>query len=238
MPCANLPAIGIETLSAVKDSLFKEDTFLVSASSEANVIFSVAANGRDFDSLAWRIGNDPRTFTESTFSLWFDKRDTGNLNVELTLWLRPSECFPNDSVVSLKKTIHILSRENTSYAFEGTFTGYNESNPDRTFDVTVVNFGPFPPPNDSAQYWLHVHNLTEGCGNEEISIYDKIPGIGQASYRHFYLNGDAEIFNDCPKIKGYGRIDSTGTLTIDYRYLILDTAEERQDRFVGTKKPS
>lgn len=239
LPCANvnLPAISIETLSAVEDSLFKEDTFLVSATSEANVTFSVSANQRDYDSLVWRIGSDPRAFTEPTFSLWFDKRDVGELEIELIMWRRPSACFPDDSVVNLKKKIHILSREDTPYAFEGTFTGHNESDPDRKFDVTVVNFGPYPPPNDSAQYWLHVHNLTEGCGGEEISLYNQIPGMEWASYRHFYLNGDAN-FNNCPEIEGYGRIDSTGTLIIDYRYLILNTAEERQDRFVGTRKPS
>lgn len=238
LPCANLPAIGIETLSAVKDSLFKEDTFLVSASSEANVIFSMVANGRNFDSLAWRIGNDPRTFTEPTVSLRFDRQDVGEVNVELTVWRARDDCFPEDSVMNVSKRIHILSQESISYAFEGTFAGYNESDPDRIFEVTVVNFGPFPPPNDSARYWLHVYNLIEGCGNEEISIYDRIPEIEQASYQHFYVNGTANTTTNCPEIKGYGRVDSTGTLTIDYLYLILGTAEERQDRFIGIKKPS
>lgn len=154
------------------------------------------------------------------------------------MWLRPSKCFPNDSVVSLKKTIHILAQENTPYAFEGTFTGYNESEPDRMFDVTIVNFGPFPPPSDSAQYWLHVYNLTEGCGGEEVSIYQKIPGMEQASYRHFYIDESATARTNCPEIRGYGRIDITGILTVDYLYRTLDTWEERSNRFVGTRKPS
>ena len=239
VPCANavLPSINIATLSVVEDSLFEEDTFLVSRESEVNVMFSVSASDRDFDSLSWQIGSDPRTFTESTFDLWFDIYDVGVIDISLTLWRTRNQCFPEDSTVSVRKQIHLLSRKDNPYAFEGAFTGYNESDPDRVFDVTVVNFGPFPPPTDDTQYWLHVHNLTEGCGGDEILPTNRIPEIEMASYRYFYLNDIANTTNNCQEIRGYGRSDSAGNkLVIDYEYRITDTNETREDRFVGVRK--
>lgn len=233
-----LPEFNINTMSVVEDSLFAEDTFLMPEYGVTSVIFKVSGDNRDYDSLNWSIGSDPRIFRESEFKLTFDEFDIGEVIVSLKIWRSYNECHPYDTIVGVRKSINLISRRDIGYAFEGTFEGYSENEPTNIFDVTVVNFGSYPPPTDDSQYWLHVHNLPKGCGGDgEISADNRIPSIEMASYRHFYIKSDAITTNSCNEIEGYGFVDSLGSnLIIDYRYRVEGTNDWEEDRFVGVRK--
>ena len=55
-----VPTFAVGTSTQVEDSVFNEDTFLLASRSQIDIIFSVIGKGRDYDSVAWWIGNDPK----------------------------------------------------------------------------------------------------------------------------------------------------------------------------------
>ena len=235
-PQPYFPSFNIGTSTWVEDSFFVEDTFLIPSRSQADIVFSVLGRKADYDSVAWRIGNDPRRFTSDRFNLTFEAADIGKLDIELTVWPRSIGTLPPDTALVFKKTVQILSEDYQPYAFEGTFRGYNSSDPERIFDVTIVDFGPPNRPYVDSQYWLHVHNLTEGCGGENIDRNALIPSIEMASYSNFYMKSIANTPTNCQEIEGYGKVDPTrDTLTVEYEYRVAGTNEFKNDQFIGNR---
>jgi len=220
-----------ETLVRVQDSLFAGDTVLLNYAGQKDIIFKAKQN---YDSVSWKIGNDDRAFTEKSFSLRFDKADRGKLDIIFTSYdldRRTNEVIDTESS---SKTIHILEEKDIGYAFEGTFLGHSVLNPSNLFEVTIVDFGPFK--NDFEPFWLHIHNLPEGCGrNEGISAEYRLPSIREASYRGFFVYEIANSVSNCKEIVGYGKLIGQDTLEISYLFRDIGSTDRIRDKFIGVR---
>ncbi len=95
------------------------------------------------DSYSWKVGLDPREFTDSLFFLSFDP-EPGLIDVTLTVTHDTNlECFPNGKVTDTKtKSFYIkLFEELTELPAIGVFRGYDIDLPDALYTIEVTADG-------------------------------------------------------------------------------------------------
>jgi hypothetical protein len=114
------------------------------------------AADRSMSRYEWRIGNDPRVFTDTSFFLVFDEV-SGWVNFSLTTYNDKADatCYPGDTgKITVNKAYFFkrfwdLSHEGilAQYPIFGEYLGYDEKNPSDTFRVTLdldYNLGAYP----------------------------------------------------------------------------------------------
>jgi hypothetical protein len=134
-----------------------------------------------YDYMKWEIGSDPRNFeNQQEVGLNFGTEYVGQtFTVRLIAKGKANTaCFPDDDGIDTvtKKITRVCSIGSGEYsclnqpslkhlpAPFGVWRGSVSDNPTREFDVTLVDFGQYPPPGANSGYNSRLFNLTEGCG--------------------------------------------------------------------------
>lgn len=156
------------------------------------------AKSDKMDSYKWRVGSDPRTFTDSVFFLNFEDVE-GILDVELSVTNDVLEgCFDGDSgMASLVKSVYLKNIASwEDFPMKGKFRGSNVSEPDHVFTI------------EFHEYLPDLFNFPDGC-NE----FQGLPLV--MSDRSFAFN--TTYSNNCGSPSGIGYLkNGNDTLVIDY----------------------
>ena len=121
--------------------LAQKDTFYLG--STASTLFFRAKNSK-MSAYEWRVGLDPRTFTDSLFYLEFGNTSV-NLNVTLNVINEKADadCFSLDTgYVEMTKSIYLKEIPvGNSWPMPGnTYRGYNEDNPEHIWEVYIDEY--------------------------------------------------------------------------------------------------
>ena len=188
---------------------FDADTVLVSP---LGIRFSAVGK---YDSVKWKVGLDPREFTENQFSLRFE--DSGSVEIRLIVFRAPNlECIPNDDGIdTLEKQLVIVPKEESLLI--GEFEGYFLSEPDSLFTMKIETY-------INGTVWTP--EFPKGCVKDP---YHE-GAIKWVSYRRAFNDDEhAHCQGEIPYLWGEYLND---TLKIEYEY--LSTGEK--DTFIGIKK--
>ncbi len=246
-PCAALKPVSADFKFQQSfygiDSLFDVDTILMIPDRNVFGTYRVSFNANeDGASYQWKVGDDPDTFIAKSFLLNFNQ-PYGKIDVTLIVNKQPNiECFPKDNGTdTVTRSLYLLNGSTIMYAFEGTFTGYLTDNHKEIFDVTIVDLGPTPDPNDPPQYYgLKVYNLPKGCGRNDFTPREYAPEITQATYRNFYFEGKGYPSVPCGNsFSALGRVyDHNNKIAITFiDYDLVKRKFVPTDRqFIGTRK--
>lgn len=190
-PCALTPAdkYYFTMSNQLDDKYFESDTIF-----PGTVRFSAPPV---YQRVTWRIGNDPRLYTATSFNLGFPAA-VGSVQVQF-FGTRPiDKCLTrDDGVDTLAKTLTVLpfNRKNPQAAIEGKYVGAISTALQDTFRVRVfVQRDPV----DTANVKVILYNLNKGCPGLDINI------IG--GYKALVFNqtrGDAQ----CHGIYGSAALD-------------------------------
>lgn len=99
----------------------------------------------DFESVEWKIGDDPRKFTTEEVTLSFHQF-LGTIDIYLKAFKKPdTKCFTDDDgVYELTKTLTVVEQFDKAFLTKspliGRYKGYNEGSPKDTFTVRVEYF--------------------------------------------------------------------------------------------------
>jgi hypothetical protein len=191
----------------------------------------------DYDSVRWKIGNDPRKYTQKEFALSFHQV-LGAITVHLKAFKKPdTNCFADDDgVYELTKTFTVLEPFDKSSLTKspliGRYKGYNEGSPQDTFTVRIEYF-------DNEKYstslfgtknFYWISNLPKGYfwdqgsqayGNPELHHGQQM----EMGYKAFGFGSGASCNG------GYGRL-SSDTLYVDYGVEVGNCKK----RFIGIKQ--
>lgn len=205
------------------DSLVVIDTVLVNPNTFRRFATqTVTFLARDkYQSVKWKVGNDPREFTEEKFSLDFRYDALGEIPVKLSVSKIPNvRCFPNDDGLdSLSKSFVILPKLEWPFAFEGKFEGFHKDEPTKRFTIEIKDFGDTPP-HAEGWYGIRLFNLPEGCGGEVFDVENFSPSVSSLTYKRFYLKQNATFLKySCPEFEYlYGKVSSKGdSIHIKYK---------------------
>ena len=166
-----------------------------------------------YDSIKWKVGLDPREFTEKEFSLRFMEK--GSVQIRMIGFRAPNlECFPtDDGIDTIFKQLTIVPREESLIL--GEFDGYFQSEPDTPFTMKIVRL--------YNSIWTP--EFPKGC--------IKNPYFEGAfkwcTYRRFFNNdGNGHCQGSLPFVWGQYFND---TLRVDYEY-----PSGEKGTFIGIKK--
>jgi len=163
------------------------------------------ASDSGMSSYEWRVGSDPRTFTDSVFFLDFSNV-SGWVNVSLTTRNQKfdSQCFPGDSgKVTVNKGIFFKAytvEHDTAWVQHfpifGAYTGHDEQSPQDTFSIRI--------------WFDHINNraalsqFPKDCNRQTAPVH--------FTTHYIYFNS-----THCLKPDAYGELlDDNRTLVIDY----------------------
>jgi hypothetical protein len=203
------------------------------------------AAGR-FDSLIWKIGDDPRRFITPFISLQFSAADAGKtLTAKLSVKGKPDiNCIPGDKdSVTTAKTFTIVCTDSvnavalgvayTKPAFLGRWSGADINNPNEKFTVSIANFGTDPDMHDDTIFYgIRIYNLPKGCGGRIDFVQPGNSACGgtllspffyayqpnQWGYAGFTLTESPQS-GCCPGIKMSGYVFKTDSIRIEYEVL-------------------
>jgi len=168
-----------------------------------------------YDSIKWKVGLDPREFTEKEFSLRFMEK--GSVQIRMIGFRAPNlECFPSDDGVdTVLKQLTIVPKDASLVI--GEFDGYFLSEPDIPFTMKIVR--------SNNTTWTP--EFPRGCIKEPY-----FEGVFQwNTYRRFgnKISTNAHCQGSLPLVRGQYFND---TLKVDYEY--RSTGEK--GTFIGIKK--
>lgn len=201
-PCEGkvIPKAEFRILETLSDTAFEADTIF-----RDNFVGFKALT--QYDSVLWRLGNDPRNFTQQEFSLSF-YGTLGTVPITFAGYKKPiTNCFPGDNgiytairnitmVEQIEKPILTLS------PLIGNYLGSFTNNPSDTFTVRIEYF-------DSTKY------NTALTGSQNFYWFSNFPKgyIGTTSTAVAY----PELNYGRPIEMGYKCFQSGGTTGIWYR---------------------
>ncbi len=182
------------------------DTIPIAQNSSGSIRLFFRASDPNMSSYEWKIGLDPRTFTDSVFSLNFSSNVSGWINVSLTTRNQrfDSQCFPGDSgKVTVNKGIYFKPytlEHDTSwvqqYPIFGSYVGYDEHIPQDTFSIRIWF--------DHIRGRSVLNSFPKGCTYQTAPLY--------FTTHYIYFNS-----THCNKPDAYGELlDDNRTLVIDY----------------------
>jgi len=126
---------------------------------------------RDMSRYEWKIGHDPRVFTDTTFFLVFENI-SGWVNFSLTVYNDKADttCYPGDSgVITVQKSFYFKpyfaqTHEDivAQYPIFGTYLGYPEGRPQDTSRITIAYPRLLAPV---------IYNMIQGCPEINSSTY-------------------------------------------------------------------
>lgn len=180
----------------------------------------------DMTRYEWKVGTDDRTFTESSFTLYFTQPTT--LDIKLIVYKDEDPNCPDNTVRvdSLTKKLTIIDSDITYVG--GIYRGYNTDNPNKEFDIeirfdsTEGIFGSYV-----------IHNLPEGCHPED----SPMSPVTMLTFRtRFFMSySRTQYYCDIPKGWGYLKEDDNNTLVIDYNITNPDDNSLIPHQFVGKR---
>lgn len=227
-PCAQPAASRYYIRVASKN--FSGDHFITCDTTyPGNVRFSAP---RLYTSVAWRIGHDPRTFTQNPQPLDFQQA-IGTIVVRF-IGSRPvDKCRPGDKGVdTLFTTLTVVPFNLLPYhlgrhkaAIEGTFLGATDAAPQDTFRVSIhpgLNFL-----SDSGSISLIPFNLSKGCLGLEM---EAVP-----QYRSVEFNQSRNL-GPCHGVYGYAALDSLDRNQLRIVYQEQVAGQYTKRIFVGTRQ--
>lgn len=129
--------------------------------------------GAPYTAYQWRVGSDPRAFTQRRFSLYFPEAANGTYAVRLIATRPPNtRCFAqDDGVDTLTQVLTLVPRTQQRAALYGTFLGSSTDAPRDTFAVRVFSAPDYHQPNDpAAAPYNYLRNLSRGCQSPRFAI--------------------------------------------------------------------
>jgi hypothetical protein len=162
-PC---PAQGVPVLSFAileRTGTTTPDTAVVGA-------VTFLAPGAPYTAYEWKVGNDPRTFTQQRVALNFAATDTLRTYAVRLIAHRPlnQACSANDSGVdTLTRALTIAPYASRKSPLLGRFHGANLDAPADTFTVRLAAEPDhrYPPGTPNAPVVVYLTNLGKGCAS-------------------------------------------------------------------------
>ncbi len=228
---------SVSTASNLNPFFLPFDTLLIDEGT--SVVFR--AKG-DYDSVKWRVGEDPRTFIAEQFSLSFN-RQPYRVPIEMVGYRKAASfggCVTAQKVDTVRRVFTKLGYDTHSSPLIGIYLGAMEDTPTDTFRVqirdTIVD------PRVPIKYYLR--NFPKGCSIDVFGRFTNIIDIHTA-YRsfgfgrwHTYRTGDGENCSDVNTnlSNGIGRLDyDNKTLVMEYVEKNFATNITRNRRFIGKR---
>ncbi|MBY0477902.1 MAG: hypothetical protein K2Q24_09680 [Chitinophagaceae bacterium] len=187
-----------------------------------------------YESIVWKLGADPRVWTDSTFSLSFIN-ELGQLSVNFVGKKSPNTlCFPNDNgTYSTAKNLTMVEQVEKPYVtispLVGKYMGYFTDNPSDTFTVRMEYF-------DSTKYDASI------TGAKNFYWFSNMPkgfaGTTSASYVYKELqNGlSVEMGYKCFVFgTGSSIVQGKGWLANDTLFIIYGNDLVGRKKFIGKK---
>ncbi|MFN0214170.1 MAG: hypothetical protein ACKVT2_07930 [Saprospiraceae bacterium] len=231
--CANYdPCLGKEQTDAefvILDTIVCGDdlknlwqSFEVDTCHPRDVWFRALHNN---DTYEWKIGSDPRIFTEKEFSLYIDV--FGDIPIRLITTKKNifNNCFPDDvGRDTFYRTLHIANY-NLIAPIYGKYLGYDEQNPLLEYTIEIKS-------PQSAGVYSGVYGLPEGCLK---LIPPPLPSDMYESWRYGVV-ADRDI--NCFEPQGVAELAADyRTLTINYTIRKDFSSSNRISRvFIGIKQ--
>lgn len=227
--CENYDAcfkkVSAEFKMQIKTEALIDQFFEVDTITKINAVYFTALDSTDV-TYEWKIGNDPRVFTDRVIRIAFS--NAAKIDVKLTV-KRKSNCLTIDGgEQTLIKPLVIMEKS----AISGKYVGYLESKPSEKFTIEIVE------PKDSMFGWsfYFIDNLPNGSKRSSVDRHEASFGI---SYRFMDIN------NDIPAVISGGAfqpIAGVGQLTKDHSQLMIEyemynvnPAKYIKEKFIGTK---
>ncbi len=202
-------------LSAYGDTIYyleMTDTIYV-VSGGSNKVYFKAQSG--MENYSWKIGQDPREFTDSLFYLDFDPVP-GEIEVTLTVTHNTDlDCFPDGKIVDTRtKRFYIkpFIRLDELPAI-GFFKGYDTDSPELIYTIEVIGDGVIGIPPD--------------C--------DRIYGIPALVSQQAFVFDDAEFYQCHRPVGGGKRNHDDPELVIDYE-VTNESGRRIKKQFRGVKQ--
>jgi len=183
---------------------------------------SFEAPGAPYTSYLWKIGSDPRSFTQKKFSLYFPETVSGAFSVQLIAHRPPNlRCFPkDDGVDTLTQVLTLVPRFLYPSPVYGKYLGSNTDAPRDTFTIRVFQgLDPFTPGNPVAYDFLR--NLGRGCRSPYFTI-----GL---TWRGFTFNYGG-IDSNCLMDAGEGFLTTRDSIRVDYSQNESNNSPKRVNR--------
>lgn len=221
---------------------YVKDTFMQTDTSFTNreIIFNANEN---YDSISWKIGDDPRRFTNKAVALRF--LTTENLSATLSAHRLNSDCS-HTPFTSTQSLVLLTDNGTVISPLVGEYHGYNTDRPSDTFTVAVRFW------KDPRYTWwstgaYSIDNLPKGYRDTTKNIngvpVHEITGIISATG---YKNMAYDLSGTIPAagIKGYATLRRGLPDTLMANYTLIDTARllhtgqlvYLKKQFIGLKK--
>ena len=171
----------------------------------------------EYDSVKWKIGLDPRVFTQRKFQLYFDSPTT--LEVRMIGYRQPKlDCYPNDDGVDTVSK-HLVVVQRWESLIPGDYEGHFLLEPDSTFVFSILK--------DSITTDIWVNEFPKGCFKNRDN-----GGLAWIGYRSFFTSDDG--IGNCAMPYAWGFL-SNDTLSVHFHYEMGATGYV-EDTFIGIKK--
>lgn len=162
-----------------------------------------------YDSYEWTVGEDDRTWTDSSFSLRFGVKDAG-IPIQVRLIARRSpnlECTPSDDGIdtSFRTLLPVSIRK---IPILGEYMGWHVEEPQDTFRVNIYW---------RDQYSLIIDNINRGCGDTALKGIANVSKEFGARVIEFDAGGMYDRFG-CKAPKGVARLIGQDSIRIEYVY--------------------
>ncbi|MBK7651142.1 MAG: hypothetical protein IPJ20_11015 [Flammeovirgaceae bacterium] len=225
---------------------FATDTLLISDTVLTNnlIVFRADSNYLSYE---WKIGDDDRIFNQSEVKLIFQYPESITIRL-IARWTPDLNCFPkDDGIDTVYRILTVIDYYENPIV--GVFTGYVNSNPNHSFNVSIAQENISDPECDCTidpQYCdctYLIRNVNEGCepfrnGTRELRI-----AVG---YKHLKFSWEEGLCNGhiplCRAPIGWVKIDETGKNAIIKFSTLLSASDCNQpgdkrikDTFYGKK---
>jgi hypothetical protein len=197
-PCSLLEPASADFI--VGESFFGTDTVINSDTIRRGRSIIFKALGRkgkemDYETYEWKIGNDPRVFTQKVVSLLFnDANEIQPLTVTLTVKDQVlAGCFPDGGGQAVLTKQYVLVPRSTSVVF-GDYEGALDENPNEKFIVSVriCQFGD-----------ICTVNINRGCNNHADPPLSGSRIRPEIAYRAMFIDSGTTFFEGCDNPKGW-----------------------------------
>lgn len=176
------------------------------------------------DTYTWKVGSDPRIFTEKRFRLRFSDFK-GPINIQLvgTKRINPN-CFPDDDGIdTVNKILYVTGGlPDSLIPITGVFEGYDESEPDSIYQIEH---------RISDITWSYgLDHFPKKCDRPENWLIGTV--LGYTSFKISNRNG--EYFPECGHPIGYGDLQADRK-TLIIHYQVTENNRRIDKKFIGTK---